>query len=95
MIKRFKLDNKYRDNIALYYAHMSLRNYDKSNPEDNRDKAVKEILEEYFPGYYATLSRGDKCRIGRDISILYNHGCYPHLERGKKKGCTNRYHLVV
>lgn len=58
MIKRFKLDNKYRDNIALYYAHMSLRNYDKSNPEDNRDKTVKEILEEYFPGsiIYSILS---------------------------------------
>ena len=53
---------------------------------------VRDIIEMHRPGLYQLLSRGDKCRVGRAISRLYNQGMLPHLNRGKKKGSTNTYY---
>ena len=53
---------------------------------------VRDIIEMHRPGLYQLLSRGDKCRVGRAISRLYNQGMLPHLNRGKKKGSTNLYY---
>ena len=53
---------------------------------------VRDIIEMHRPGLYQLLSRGDKCRVGRAISRLYNQGMLPHLNRGKKKGSTNPYY---
>ena len=50
---------------------------------------VRDIIEMHRPGLYQRLSRGDKSRVGRAISRLYNQGMLPHLNRGKKKGSTN------
>ena len=52
---------------------------------------VRDIIEMNRPGLYQQLSRGDKCRVGRAVSKLYNQGMLPHLTRGKKKGSTNTY----
>ena len=53
---------------------------------------VRDIIEMHRPGLHQLLSRGDKCRVGRAISRLYNQGMLPHLNRGKKKGSTNTYY---
>ena len=53
---------------------------------------VRDIIEMNRPGLYQQLSRGDKCRVGRSVSKLYNQGMLPHLTRGKKKGSTNTSH---
>ena len=52
---------------------------------------VRDIIEMNRPGLYQQLSRGDKCRVGRAVSKLYNQGMLSHLTRGKKKGSTNTY----
>ena len=52
---------------------------------------VRDIIEMNRPGLYQQLSRGDKCRVGRAVSKLYNQGMLPHLTRRKKKGSTNTY----
>lgn len=52
---------------------------------------VRDIIEMNRPGLYQQLSRGDKCRVGRAVSKLYNQGMLPHLTKGKKKGSTNTY----
>ncbi len=52
---------------------------------------VRDIIEMNRPGLYQQLSRGDKCRVGRAVSKLYNQGMLPHLTRGKKKDSTNTY----
>jgi hypothetical protein len=53
---------------------------------------VRDIIEMHCPGLYQRLSRGDKCRVGRAISILYNQGRLPHFQREKQKGVTNTYY---
>lgn len=53
---------------------------------------VKDIIEISCPKLYNKLSRGDKCRIGRAVSIMYNQRMLPHLTRGNKKGATNTYY---
>ena len=57
-----------------------------------KDFRVRDIIELKCPGLYKKLSRGDKCRIGMEISKLFNLGMIPKLKRGKKKGSTNTYH---
>lgn len=52
---------------------------------------VRDIIEMNRPRLYQQLSRGDKCRVGRAVSKLYNQGMLPHLTRGKKKDSTNTY----
>ena len=53
---------------------------------------VKDIIEISCPKLYNKLSRGDKCRIGRAVSIMYNQRMLPHLTRENKKGATNTYY---
>ena len=59
---------------------------------DGKQLRVRDIIEMRRPGLYQLLSRGDKCRVGRAISRLYNQEMLPHLNRGKKKGSTNLYY---
>lgn len=54
--------------------------------------SVKDIIEISCPKLYNKLSCGDKCRIGRAVSIMYNQRMLPHLTRGNKKGATNTYY---
>lgn len=53
---------------------------------------VKDIIEISCPKLYNKLSRGDKCRIGRAVNIMYNQRMLPHLTKGNKKGATNTYY---
>ncbi|WP_295219079.1 hypothetical protein [Ruminococcus sp.] len=53
---------------------------------------VRDMIELSRPGLYHQLSRGDKCRVGRAISTLYNQGKLPYFQRGKQKGVTNTYY---
>ena len=57
-----------------------------------KNLTVKDIIEISRPGLYRQLSRGDKRRVGRAVSTMYNLGMLPHLSRGKKKGATNTYY---
>jgi hypothetical protein len=54
---------------------------------------IRDMICEVDSDFYDALSRGDKCRIGRAMSILYNNSRFPALTRGKKKGSTNTYYL--
>lgn len=58
------------------------------------DYTVKEIIRSIDENFYNGLSRGDKCRVGRGISTLYNKGQIFYLDRGGTKGVTNTYHVV-
>lgn len=46
---------------------------------------VKDIIEISCPKLYNKLSRGDKCRIGRAVSIMYNQRMHHILPEEIKK----------
>lgn len=85
----FILDYNYAD---VKLAKKAIRCVARCRTTGGKDLRVKDIIELRRPGLYKQLSRGDKCRIGREISKLFNLGMIPNLKRGKKKGSTNTYH---
>lgn len=90
----FQLNWNFNDKKALTKAKRAVRVWIRNNTAGTtNDMRVKDIICKVNPKMYENLSRGDKCRVGRAISTLYNKGYYPELDRGEKKGATNTYHL--
>lgn len=93
-MKKFELDYNYSDKNAYRKADLAIRIWCKRNKGDDcRDMRVRDMIMEVDPNLYKGFTRGDKCRIGRGFSTLYNQGYYPQFERGNAKGVTNTYHL--
>lgn len=86
----FILDYNYA-NTKL--AKKAIRCVEGCRTTGKKDLRVKDIIEMNYPGLYRKLSRGDKCRVGRVVSTMFNLGRLPHLSRGIKKGATNTYHI--
>lgn len=86
----FILDYNYANSKL---ASKAIRCVARCRTTDKKDLRVKDIIEIRCPGLYRKLSRGDKCRVGRAVSTMFNLGRLPHLSRGVKKGSTNTYHI--
>ncbi|MCM1508471.1 MAG: hypothetical protein NC177_15280 [Ruminococcus flavefaciens] len=87
----FKLNYNFKDKKATQKALKAIKKFLKTQ-QKIEDMTVGEMITTVDYNLYEDFSRGDKCRIGRDISTLYNKGLLPELEKGKKKGVTNTYH---
>lgn len=91
----FQLDWKFNDPNALCNVKEAMTQWiNKHLGTVTKDVRVRDIMIEIMPKTYESLSRGDKCRVGKAISYLFNKGNYPELERGRKKGVTNTYHIA-
>lgn len=55
------------------------------------DVRVKDVITKANPALYDNLSRGDKCRVGKAVSIKYDNYMYNGVVRGKNKGVTRTY----
>ena len=90
----FVLDYNFSNPIALDRALEVVEEFIDLNKEGSLDYTIKEIIRSIDADFYNGLTRGDKCRVGRGISTLYNKGQIFYLDRGSEKGVTNTYHLV-
>lgn len=90
----FVLDYNFSNPIALDRALEVVEEFIDLNKEGSLDYTVKEIIRSIDADFYNGLTRGDKCRVGRGISTLYNKGQIFYLDRGSEKGVTNTYHVV-
>lgn len=89
----FKLDYNFNDKKAKQKTLNALNKFLKTH-KTSEDMTVGEMITAVDSDLYQKFSRGDKCRIGRYISKLYNKGLIPEFEKGKKKGVTNTYHKI-
>lgn len=90
----FQLDWNFHDKNALSNAKKAVSKWINTNEDTaTKDVRVKDMMVEVMPDKYNNLSLGDKCRVGKAISSMFNQGYFPELERGKKKGSTNTYHI--
>ncbi len=90
----FKLNWKFNNPTAVTTAVRAIRIWMRLNSNNHNDYRVKDIIKQMYPNFYDNLTRGDKCRVGRAFSYLYNWGYFPEFGRGKKKGSTNTYHMI-
>lgn len=90
----FVLDYNFSNPIALDRALEVVEEFIDLNKEGSLDYTIKEIIRSIDADFYNGLTRGDKCRVGRGISTLYNKGQIFYLDRGCEKGVTNTYHVV-
>ena len=90
----FVLDYQFANPIAMDRALEIVEEFIDLNKDGTLDYTVKEIIRSIDEKFYNGLSRGDKCRVGRGISTLYNKGQIFYLDRGGTKGVTNTYHVV-
>lgn len=90
----FVLDYNFSNPIALDRALEVVEEFIDLNKEGSLDYTIKEIIRSIDADFYNGLTRGDKCRVGRGISTLYNKGQIFYLDRGSEKGVTNTYHVV-
>lgn len=90
----FVLDYKFANPCAMDRALEIIEEFIDLNSGGSLDYTVKEIIRSIDENFYNGLSRGDKCRVGRGISTLYNKGQIFYLDRGSTKGVTNTYHVV-
>lgn len=95
MKTEFKLDWNFSDETALDKTIRIVKEWIKINIElgTKLSLRVKDMMLEIAPDIYEAFSRGDKCRVGRAVSIMYNEGYFSELCRGKKNGATNTYYL--
>lgn len=93
--QNFQLDWNFHDKKALTKAKRAIRIWIRTHEAEGttKDVRIRDMITEIAPKMYNNFSRGDKCRIGRAISILYALDYYPELSKGQKKGVTNTYHL--
>ena len=70
------------------------KHWAQNNKSCNKSYSVKDVIKKIDSQLYDRLSRGDKCRLGRAVSTLYNNYVFPELKRGKKKGSTNTYYII-
>ena len=91
----FVLDYQFANPIAMDRALEIVEEFIDLNKDGTLDYTVKEIIRSIDENFYNGLSRGDKCRVGRGISTLYNKGQIFYLDRGGTKGVTNTYHVVM
>ena len=91
----FQLDWNFHDKKALTKARRAIRMWIVNHTEAaySDDTTIKDMIMEIDPELYNGFSRGDKSRIGKAFSKLYNLGYYPELFRGKPENVTNTYHL--
>lgn len=89
MKNNFFLTYNYAD---IKLSLKAIRCVERCKTTGGKDLRVRDIIEINCPGLYQKLSRGDKCRVGRAVSTMFNLGMLSHLSRGKKKGATNTYH---
>ena len=94
--KHFELNWNFHDKNALAKAVKAVKRWIKihSADEEKKDFKVRDMIIEINSEMYNDFSRGDKCRVGKAISIMYNQREFPEIERGEKKGATNTYHIV-
>lgn len=90
----FKLNWNFANPKAVTIAVRAIRIWMRMNQNNHNDYRVKDIIEQVYPYFYDNLSRGDKCRVGKAFSCLFNWGYFPEFGRGKKKGSTNTYHML-
>lgn len=90
----FVLDYNFSNPTALDRALEVVEEFIDLNKEGSLDYTIKEIIRSIDADFYNGLTRGDKCRVGRGISTLYNKGQIFYLDRGSEKGVTNTYHVV-
>lgn len=90
----FKLNWKFNNPTAVTTAVRAIIIWMRLNSNNHNDYRVKDIIKQMYPNFYDNLTRGDKCRVGRAFSYLYNWGYFPEFDRGKKKGSTNTYHMI-
>lgn len=90
----FQLNWKFANPKAVTIAVRAIRIWIKLNRNNHSDYMVKDIIMQVYPHFYKNLTRGDKCRIGRAFSYMFNWGWFPEFVRGKKKGATNTYHMI-
>lgn len=97
MKKSFELNWNWCDPNALDKAYVAVEKWIRKNQElgTTGDFRIRDMIVEMEPEMYAGFSRGDKCRVGRALSTMYNNGYLKALQRGAKKGATNTYHLVL
>ncbi len=90
----FKLNWNFKDKNALLKAIRAITIWIRKQNGTSKNLRIKDMILAINPKMYNNFSRGDKCRIGRAISILYNNGAFPGLQRGNKNGATNTYHVI-
>lgn len=90
----FMLDYKFANPLAMDRALEIVEEFIDLNKDGTLDYTVKEIIRSIDENFYNGLSRGDKCRVGRGISTLYNKGQIFYFDRGGTKGVTNTYHVI-
>lgn len=95
MKKKFELDWNFCNPYALDETIKAMDEWIKKSRHDNTRKSlrVRDVMMEIVPDVYENFSGGDKCRVGKAVSIMFNLGYYPELCRGKKKGVTNTYYV--
>lgn len=95
MSNKFKLDWNFNYEKALDKAVKTVKRWIAKNRKIKSDFSlrIRDMMMEIAPDIYEAFSRGDKCRVGRAISIMFDYGYFPELCRGKKKGVTNTYFL--
>ena len=89
----FRLDWKFANPKAVIITVRAIKIWLRRNRNNHKDYRVRDMVSETYPHFYASLTRGDKCRVGLAFSYMYNRGWFPALSRGKKKGATNTYHM--
>ena len=93
-MRNFKLNYNFNDPQAMKKALEALYEYIETTHTPCKDMRVRDMIKAVNLELYDSFSRGDKCRVGRGLSTFYNKGLIPELERGKKKGSTNTYHII-
>ncbi len=89
--KNFELDWNI-NNIDDFNEALGIFEEWAENPEaQGSNLRAKDVILSVNPILYNRLSRGDKCRVGKAVSIRFAEGRYGDVCRGKKKGATNTY----
>ncbi len=94
MAKHFKLTYNYTNPTAAIEALKAADEYIAQNPNSNIRLTVKDMVKGIDPKKYDKLTRGDKCRIGKEFSDDVDQNKRPEVKRSKKKGCTNTYIIL-
>lgn len=82
----FVLSYEFSDPNAMDQATDLIEEFLQKFSDTKQNLTVKEMIVAVDAEFYKNLTRGDKCRVGRSFSTLYNQGLIPFLERGEKKG---------
>ncbi|MBQ5989200.1 MAG: hypothetical protein IJL67_06870 [Oscillospiraceae bacterium] len=92
----FSLDYNINNPDDFNEALHIFEEWESSNDGVNdQNVTVKNVIESKNPRSYKKLSRGDKCRLGRQVSCGYATNKYKNIELGRKKGCTKTYSKKV